>query len=91
MRLALFIIILFSSSIAFSAPRVVMIESQHPPKKPALKGLGGSEIDDMAQEIMRQEGGNPQKLSAPLLQPTVTYSAPSRAKKNTCAASDNST
>jgi len=81
MRFALFIIILFSSSIAFSAPRVVMVESQQTPQKPALKGLGGSEIDDMAQEIMRQEGSKPQKLPAPLLQPTATHSAPSLAKK----------
>lgn len=81
MRLALLIAILLLSSAAFAAPRVVMIEDKQPPKKPALKGLGGSEIDDMAQEIMQQEGNQPPQPFKPLLQPVIsTPPSVSRAK-----------
>ncbi len=82
MRLALLIAILLLSSAAFAAPRVVMIEDKQPPKKPALKGLGGSEIDDMAQEIMQQEGAAPLKLSPPLLQ-TLTPATPPLSRTKT--------
>jgi hypothetical protein len=76
MRIALAIALLVFNTTAFAAPRVVMIDNKPAPTKSSAKGLGGSEIDDMAQEILQQEGSSPQKSLKPLLQPLAPAPSP---------------